>query len=85
MRITFPHSHAFPGGPLTIAEIGAAKETCVVEFGDGVAVIAECRPDGGAVYLTLPAYRTGRGMDVAARTWRLERDREGVWRSQRSP
>lgn len=25
MRITFPHSHAFPGGRLTITEVGATK------------------------------------------------------------
>jgi hypothetical protein len=85
MRITFPHSHAFPGGRLTIAEVGAAKGTCVVQFGDGVAVIAECRPDGDAVYLTVPAYRTERGTDVAARNWRLERGRDGIWRTRRSP
>jgi hypothetical protein len=64
MRVTFPHRHAFPGGRITIAEVGAAKGICVVAFSDDVAVIAECRPEGDAVYLTAPAYRTGRGTDA---------------------
>ena len=39
MRFSFTHSHAFPGGRLTIEHAEATEGSCVVEFSDGSAMI----------------------------------------------
>ncbi len=84
MRFSFPHSHAFPGGEVRVEDAEAAEGMCVVEFGDGIAMIGEWHPDGDHVRLSIPAYRTARGTDVDARRWRLVRDNAGSWRTRRS-
>lgn len=58
---------------------------CLVEFGDGVTVIAEWRLVNDAIHLFVPAYRTAKGTPVAARNWRLVQRKDGVWRSERTP
>lgn len=57
--------------PLTVEDVDS-QGTCVIEFGDGITVIAECR-HGDEVHLTAPAYRTAKGSEVAAGNWRLAR------------
>ncbi len=84
MRFSFPHSHAFPGGEVRVEDAEAAEGMCVVEFGDGIAMIGEWHPDGDDIHLSVPAYRTARGTDVEARRWRLVKDKVGSWRSRRS-
>ena len=84
MRFTFPHSHAFPGGRVTVDDDGKAGPECMVEFGDGVTVIAEWSSADGAIRLHVAAYRTAKGTEVAARGWRLVRRDDGVWRSERA-
>lgn len=83
MRFSFTHSHAFPGGCLTIEDAEATEGMCVVEFGDGVATIGEWHPDGNGINLAIPAYRTAKGTDVDARRWRLIQSQDGSWRSYR--
>lgn len=84
MRFVFPHSHAFPGGHVIVEDDAAREPECLVEFGDGVTVIAEWRSADGAIDLRVPAYRTAKGTQVAARDWRLVQRKDGVWRSERT-
>ena len=82
MRFVFFHSHAFPGGRVTVDDDDAKTgPSCLVEFGDGVTVLAEWRPADGAIYLSIPAYTTANGTSIAARTWRLVQGKDGSWRS----
>ncbi|WP_337185322.1 hypothetical protein [Phenylobacterium sp.] len=81
MRFQFPHSHGYPNGRVSVEDDGKAAPDCLVEFGDGVTVIAEWRPDGDAIRLAVPGYRTARGALVSARTWRVARGKDGHWRS----
>lgn len=83
MRFAFPYSHAFPGGRVTVDDDAAQGAECLVEFGDGIAVIAAWSSDDGAIRLRIPAYRTAKGTEVAARDWRLVRRKDGAWRSER--
>ncbi|HRN83226.1 MAG TPA: hypothetical protein PK857_00280 [Hyphomicrobium sp.] len=83
MRFTFPHSHAFRRGRVVVEDDKAAGPDCLVEFGDGVTVIAEWRRDGEAILLNIPTYRTAKGTQVAARSWRLGKGKDGTWRSER--
>jgi hypothetical protein len=85
MRFVFPHSHAFPGGRVGVEDDAGTGPECLVAFGDGVTVIAEWRQAGDAIHLSVPAYRTAKGTQVAARNWRLVQREGGVWRSQRAP
>lgn len=84
MRFVFPHSHAFPGGRVVVDDDAAWGPECLVEFGDGVTVIAEWRSVSDAIHLSVPAYRTAKGTEIAARNWRLVQRKGGVWRSERS-
>lgn len=83
MRFSFSHSHAFPGSRLSIEDAEASEGTCVVEFADGSATIGEWHPDGDDIVLEIPDYRTAKGTDVAAQSWRLVQNKKGEWRSQR--
>lgn len=83
MRFAFPHSHAFPGGRVTVDDDGKSGPECLVEFGDGVTVIAEWRRSASNIVLSVPSYRTARGAQVAPKTWRLAQRKDGIWRSQR--
>jgi hypothetical protein len=82
MRFSFPHSHAFPGGRVLIEE-DANEGPCAVEFGDGVSIIGEWPRTADDIYLEVPVYRTAKGTEVAARSWRLKQGEDGAWRSQR--
>ena len=84
MRFAFPHSHAFPNGRVTLDDDGADGPQCLVEFGDGVTVIAEWRADGDAIRLSVPDYRTAKKTLVSARDWRLTRGPDGLWRTKRA-
>lgn len=81
MRFQFPRSHIFPGARFTMEGDGEAGEQCVLEFGDGVIVLAEAARQGEDYILTVPDYRTAKGNVVAARTWRLARRGDGSWRA----
>lgn len=83
MRFVFPHSHAFRRGRVTVEDDGKAGPECLVEFGDGVTVIAEWQADDEAIRLSVPGYRTAKGTRVTARRWRLARGADGLWRSER--
>ena len=83
MRFTFPHSHAFRRGRVAVDDDGKAGPEGLVEFGDGITVAAQWRTEDDAIRLDVPDYRTAKGTLVTARTWRLVRDKRGVWRSER--
>jgi len=85
MRFSFPHSHAFQGGRVTVENDGKSEPKCLVEFGDGVTVIADWQQTGSDIRLSVPTYRTAKGTEVASRTWRLVERADGVWRSQLTP
>lgn len=83
MRFVFPHSHAFRHGRVGVEDDGERGTEALVEFGDGVTVIARWQRTGDTLTLDIPAYRTARGTDVAERVWRLVQRGDGVWRSER--
>ncbi|OJV02342.1 MAG: hypothetical protein BGO16_01980 [Nitrobacter sp. 62-23] len=83
MRFVFPHSHAFRRGRVAVEDDQKEGPACLVEFGDGVTVIAECRLVGDDIHLSIPTYRTAKGTQVAPRTWRLVKSKGGQWRSER--
>lgn len=83
MRFVFPHSHAFRRGRVTVDDDQKAGPGCLVEFGDGVTVIAEWCAVGNAIHLSIPAYHTAKGTQVSRRTWRLVQSKDGLWRSER--
>jgi hypothetical protein len=56
----------------------------VVEFADGVTVLAAWHAAGEDIVLDIPSYRTAKGTQVKGRTWRLVRGKEGVWRAERA-
>jgi hypothetical protein len=85
MRFMFPHSHAFPGGRVVVEDDRKTGPECLVEFGDGVTVIATWRSVSDAIRLSVPAYRTAKGTQIAPRNWRLVRRKDGIWRSARLP
>lgn len=85
MRFVFPHSHAFPGGRVVVEGDAGTGPECLVEFGDGVTVIAEWRAASDVIHLSVPAYRTAKGTQVVARNWRLVQRKGRVWRSERAP
>ncbi|MFG1428899.1 hypothetical protein [Roseixanthobacter glucoisosaccharinicivorans] len=84
MRFGFPRSHAFRHGRVIVDDDRTAGSDCLVEFGDGVTVIAEWRRANDAILLSIPAYRTAKGTQVAARRWCLVQDADGTWRSERT-
>jgi hypothetical protein len=83
MRFAFPRSHAFPGSRVLVEDDAEAGPKCLVEFGDGITVIAQWRKLKDAIHLSVPAYRTAKGTQVVARHWRLAKRKDGVWRSER--
>lgn len=83
MRFRFPNSHAYPGGRLIVEDDGNPGRKGLVEFGDGVNVIAEWHLLKECIRLSIPAYRTAKRTEVAARSWRLVQRKDGVWRSER--
>ncbi len=82
MRFVFTHSHAFPGARVALHEDGTEGPGCLVEFGDGTAVIGQWAREDEAIGLDIPGYRTAKGNPVAARRWRLTRSAGGEWRSR---
>lgn len=44
---------------------------CVVEFGDGIAMIGEWRLNGGDIRLVAPSYRAAKGTYIDTRSWQL--------------
>lgn len=85
MRFVFPHSHAFPRGRVIVDDDARGGPDCLVEFGDGVTVIAEYRLADGTIHLSVPTYRTAKGTQVAPKKWRLVQGKGGAWRSERAP
>jgi hypothetical protein len=83
MRFLFPHSHAFRRGRVTVDDDEKPGPGCLVEFGDGVTVIAEWHAFDDAIHLSVPTYRTAKGTEVSARTWWLVRGTDSIWRSER--
>lgn len=83
VRFLFPCSHAFRKGRVIVEDDGKAGPECLVEFSDGVTVIAEWQTDDDAIRLSVPDYRTDRGTLVTARIWRLALCGDGLWRSER--
>lgn len=84
MRFAFPRSHAFPGGRVVVEDDAKAGPNCLVEFGDGITVIAQWRQLKDAIQLSVPDYRTAKGTKVVARNWHLAKRKDGVWRSERA-
>lgn len=71
MRFTFTHSHAFPRGRVAVEDDGDADPACLVEFGDGVTVVAAWQRDGADILLDVPAYQTARGTRIDPHRWCL--------------
>jgi len=82
MRFAFPHSHAFRRGRVVVDDDDKTEPECLVEFGDGITVIAEWRYVGETISLSIPTYRTAKRTQVSPRVWRLVQGKDGVWRSE---
>lgn len=72
MRFVFPHSHAFRRGRVTVDDDQKSGPGCLVEFGDGVTVIAEWYAVGNAIHLSNSRLSYGEGnagiaLDLASR------------------
>ncbi len=84
-RYAANNTHLYPGALLRVPDdddpsAPLAGDEAVIEFSDGVTVHArwlEVDADGFA--LEMPAWRTERGAEVEARSWRVTRgDETGV-------
>ncbi|GHD21673.1 hypothetical protein ACFOEZ_00895 [Tianweitania populi] len=82
MRFVFPHSHAFRKGRVTVDDDGKPGPECLVEFGDGITVIAEWSGEDDVLRLSIPEYCTARGTVVNGRTWRVAKGKDRLWRSE---
>lgn len=82
MRLSFPGSHAYPGGRVAVTDDGG-EDVAIVEFADGVTVPARLSRAGDALLVEVPAYRTARGTGIDARRWRVARGADGTWRAAR--
>lgn len=73
MPFMYPHSHAFRRGRVTIDDDQKAGPGCLVEFGDGVTVIAECRAVDDAIISPFRLiaqrreHRSQRGLGVSSK------------------
>jgi hypothetical protein len=83
MRFVFPNSNAFARGRVAAEDDGSDRPECLVEFGDGVTVIARWQSNDEAIDLHVPTYRTAKGTQVVAHDWRLVQSKDGVRRLQR--
>ena len=83
MRFSFPFSHAFHRGHVEVADDGATALSCPIAFSDDVAAIGTWARTMDGMQLDIPACRTARRTAVPARSWRLVRERNGDWRSER--
>lgn len=77
-----PSRHAFPGGRVVVADDATPGPACLVEFADGMTVLAEWHAAGDAIHPSVPACHTAKGTQVAARD-RLLVQQRGGWRSDR--
>ncbi|MGC4190497.1 MAG: hypothetical protein QM589_04585 [Thermomicrobiales bacterium] len=84
-RFTFPYSHAFSGGHLTVT-VGddPAEPTCLIEFADGTTVIGDILRSGTNGFdIVIPEYTTAKGTVVPAKTWSIRRRADDLlWRSR---
>lgn len=83
MRFVFTHSHAFPNGTVIVEGGTGSGADGLVEFSDGVSLIAERWRDGEDIILDIPSYRTAKGTAVGAHRWRLIQRPDETWRSNR--
>ena len=83
MRFVFTHSHAFPNGTVIVEGGTESGADGLVEFSDGVSLIAEWWRDGEDIILDIPFCRTAKSTAVNAHPWRLTRRADGTWRSHR--
>lgn len=75
-RYSANHTHLYHGALLRRLDAPcpapSSGDEMLVEFSDGVSATGQLRGvDGDLVVLQMPTYRTGRGTQVAAKTWRL--------------
>ncbi|HWK50147.1 MAG TPA: hypothetical protein VNR40_09685 [Steroidobacter sp.] len=76
-RFSANHTHLYPGAQLRPLDVSSEPrlspgDDMLVEFSDGMFAtgrLLEADPD--AAVLQMPIYRTQRGTEVTARTWRL--------------
>jgi len=78
MRFSFPHSHAFQGGRLTIEDAEIREGMCSVEFGDGTAMIGEWHLDGDDIHLHNPGLSHGEGHGCRCATLAADLRRERI-------
>ncbi|RXF71453.1 hypothetical protein EK403_15375 [Hansschlegelia zhihuaiae] len=78
-----PMRFRFRRGRVTVDDGQSAGAACLVEFDDGVTVIAAWDHAGDAIQLSVPAYRTAKGPRVLSRRWRTAQSDDGSWRSER--
>lgn len=83
MRFVFTHSHAFPKGTVMVENSVGSGPEGLVEFSDGVSLVAEWCRDGEDILLDIPSYWTAKGTMVDPHQWRLTQRPDGTWRSDR--
>ena len=81
MKVSFPYSHVFHGCRARVVEDGPHGQDCLVEFSDGVVVLARCKNTENGFLLSIPAYETAKGNRIGKRRWILERHGD-AWRAQ---
>lgn len=83
MRFSFPHSHAFPGGRVSV-DVGGHKDSgCTIEFGDGMVLFGHWAYEDDGLVLSVPAYQTAKGTVIEAKQWRVVNVVADIWKIER--
>ena len=84
MRLSFHHTHAYPGCRLTIADEDQDSGPIEAEFSDGTlpgARLARREPE--EMLVEVDAYRTVRGTAIPAKQWILRHIAGNTWKVAR--
>jgi hypothetical protein len=73
MRVSFHHTHAYPGCSATVSGDRKASGQAIVEFSDGVVTAGQYRKVDGAIVLSVDPYVTSRRTPIERKRWKLVR------------
>jgi hypothetical protein len=84
MRLSFHHTHAYPGCRVTIADENDDSVRIEAEFSDGALPgVSVDRLGADELSVEIDAYRTARGTAIPAKRWILRRIAGDSWKVAR--